>query len=269
MKVYCNGEIIDKDKVSEVFEPGFLFGWGVFEPFRVYGDNITFLSEHINRLNMGLEILGIEAIEIDWEKSIRELISTNSIKDAYIRITAYKKRKGTGILIYADSFGYYTQEVFEKGFSTLISSYLRNIDEVASQVKSLSYLQNRLSWFQAQKAKKDEALILNEKGDLVGGSRSNLFLIKDERLITPNIESGVFEGITRKVVLSIAEEMNLEIEEREISLEDLATANEAFITSALLETMPLVECEDEPIGSGKPGKITLEILSEYRKIVKP
>ncbi|MBN3041110.1 MAG: aminotransferase class IV [Candidatus Omnitrophica bacterium] len=267
MKIYSNGDIIDKEKSAEVFEPGFLFGWGVFEPLRVYGDNIAFLDSHISRLESSLEIIGIESPKIEWEKEIRNLISINNIENAYIRITAYKKRKGTGALIYADKFAYYTDEVYNKGFTSLISSYERNTLDAGSQIKSLSYLQNRLSWFQAQKENKDEAIVLNQYGSIVGGSRSNLFIVNEGRIMTPSSDEGSFEGITREVVFDIAAKAGIEFLESKLTMEELATAEEAFITSALMEVMPLVECEDKPLGNGKPGELTLKILSEYRKIV--
>lgn len=268
MKVYSNGDLVNKDQISEVFEPGFLFGWGVFEPLRTYKGNIPFLSQHIQRLKKAVELLGIGKLELDWKKTIKDLLAENSLGDAYIRITAYKKRKGTGLLIYTDKFGYYTDEVYEKGFTAMVSPYRRCAKNICSQVKSLSYLQNRFSWLKAQEAKKSEALILNPKDNLAGGSRSNLFLVKDKKLFTPLIEDGAFCGITRRAVIDIAKESGLNLEEKELKIEDVLTSDEAFLTSALMEVMPLVETEDKKIGQGTPGPITSKILSEYRKKLK-
>lgn len=267
MKVYSNGDLVDKEKLGEIFEPGFLFGWGVFEPLRTYKGNIPFLAEHIERLNKSLELIGIERIELDWEKVIQNLLRENSLDDAYLRITVYKKRKGTGLLIYTDKFSYYTQEVYAKGFSAVVSPYVRSADNICSKLKSLSYLENRISWAWAQEANKHEAIVLNPQGNVAGGSRSNLFLLKGKDLITPAISAGAFDGITRKVALRIGSELNLNVKEEDIKSGDICKASEAFITSALMEIMPLVEFEDEPIGSGKPGDISLKILSEYRKLL--
>jgi len=265
MKVYSNGDLIEKEAISELFEPGFLFGWGVFEPLRVYGGKISFLAEHIERLNKSLELLGIGKIELNWEKTVKELLRENNLEDAYLRITAYKKRKNTGVLIYVDKFNYYAQEVYEKGFSAIISPQRRCSKNICSKIKSLSYLQNRISWLEAQKVKKDEALVLNPDNFLAGGSRSNLFLIKDNQVLTPSIEDGAFEGITRRVVIEIAKELGLSLKQEKLKLEDIYSSQEAFITSALMEVMPLVSCEDKKIGKGLPGEVTLKILSEYRK----
>jgi len=267
MKVYCNGDFIEKDEIAEIFEPGFLFGWGVFEPIRVYGQNIAFLDEHIQRLNSSLKLLGIGPLELDFKKAINAVIAQNKVKDAYVRLTAYKRRKGTGLLIYADTFAYYTKDVYDKGFSAVISPYVRSSDNICSKVKSLSYLQNRLSWLWAQESKKSEAIVLNSCGNVCGGSRSNLFLVKDGTLITPPESSGVFRGITKEAVKKIASSLNITVKEEDIKAADIPKADEVFITSALMEVMPLVEFEDEPIADSKPGKITLQLLCEYRKAV--
>ncbi len=265
MKVYCNGNLVEKESLTEVFEPGFLFGWGVFEPLRVYRGKISFLVEHLERLTKSLELLGIEKPDLDWEKAIRDLLFENSLEDAYLRLTAYKKRKGTGALIYVDKFSYYTAETYDKGFSAIISSHKRCSKNMFSKPKSLSYLQNRVSWLEAQKAKKDEALILNPQDFFVGGSRSNLFLVKDNQIFTPLLEDGAFEGITRKAVIDIARDIDLSIEEKQLKLEDVFNSDKAFITSSLMEVMPLAEVDDKKIGNGLPGSISLKLLSEYRK----
>lgn len=265
MKVYCNGNLCDRDKLGEVFEPGFLFGWGNFEVLRSYKKKIPFLDLHIRRLNSSLELLGLEEVNLDWEKEIKNLLFENNLKDAYVRITTYKKRKGTGTLIYADKFAYYTSETYEKGFTAIISPHQRMINDINTKVKSLSYANNRVSWFCAQKKGKDEALVLNHQGFLVGGSRSNLFLVKDKGVITPSGGSGAFRGITKQVIFRILKDLDIKIREEKVTLEDLYSCQEAFISSALMEAMPLVECESKLLGNGKPGEITLKVLSKYRE----
>ena len=267
MKIFCNQGLCDKEKISEIFEPGFLFGWGVFEVLRTYKENIPFLDLHIQRLNNSLNLIGIDTVSLDWEKEIRSLLSENNLDDAYVRITVYKKRKETGVLIYADKFGYYPSPVYEKGFTSIISPYKRNTNEISSKVKSLSYLNNRLSWFYAQRKAKSEALVLNEYDFLIGGARSNLFLVKNDEVVTPSGLSGAFSGITKQIIFRILKDLDIKIREEKIVPSALGECQEAFISSALMEVMPLIEYEGRPIGGGKPGKITLEILSKYRELV--
>jgi len=266
MKVFCNSGLVEKENLDEIFEPGFLFGWGVFETLRAYKGKIPFLRLHADRLNKNLEILGINKIELDFSATIKKLLLENKLDDAYVRITAYKKRNSTGILIYADKFGYYQQEAYEKGFSAVISPYRRDTKSPFSQIKTLSYVENRMSWFQAQKVNKDEALLLNREDYLIGGSRSNLFLVKGKDIFTPSIKSGAFAGITRKLLIDELLGLRIKIKERELTLEDLYEADEAFLSSSLLEVMPLIECGSKKIGAGSPGEITKEILSQYKEL---
>ena len=95
MKVYLNSKLIEKEDSSEIFEPGFLFGWGVFEPLRVYQGKVCFLKQHIERLESSLKLLDIEPVNLDWQKEINKLLKENNLSEAYLRITVYKKRKGT------------------------------------------------------------------------------------------------------------------------------------------------------------------------------
>ena len=267
MKIYLNGQIQDKESAVEVFEPGFLFGWGVFEALRAYGGRPAFLELHTQRLNKGLSVIGIEPPVIDWAKATSELLIENNLDDAYIRITAYKRRKETGLIIYVDKFTYYGPATYAKGFTSIISPYRRDQKDQLSKLKAISYLENRISWYEAQKAKKDEALVLNADGFVVGGSRSNIFLVKDGKVSTPSIEEGAFCGITREVVLKVLGDLNIESKEEKISIEDLFSCEEVFITSSLMEVMPLVESDGKSIGQGTPGEITLKLLAEYRKLI--
>lgn len=268
MKVYANGSVVDKDRVSEVFEPGFLFGWGVFEVLRAYGREVPHLDLHMERLNKSLQLLGIEAPDTDFGKEIESLIETNNVDDAYIRITVYKKRKGSGVLIYADKFGYYPPEMYEKGFRAVISPYSRNSHGIFSRVKSLSYLENRMSWYQAQKAGCDEAVVLSLEGFLAGGARSNLFFVKGGEAFTPSLQDGAFDGVTRKIVIKILAGMGVKLHQEKIAVEQLFSCDEAFLTSSLLEVMPLVECEGKALGKSCPGKLALEVGRKYKQIIQ-
>jgi branched-chain amino acid aminotransferase len=267
MKIFCNGALVEKDTLSEVFEPGFLFGWGVFETLRAYQGKVPFLDSHIRRLNKGLSLLSIDAAQCDFKNTIGELLTINSLKDAYVRITAYKKRESTGVIIYVDKFGYYSASAYEKGFTGILSPYRRNAKNIFSQIKSLSYLENRMSWHWAQSADKDEALVLNEEGFLAGGARSNLFIVKDNEVITPSKACGALSGITRAVIIEALSTLKIPVKEQSVSADALFFCDEAFLTSSLLEVMPLVEYENKIIGNGKVGTITSTVLEKYRNLL--
>ncbi|MFH1877037.1 MAG: aminotransferase class IV [Candidatus Omnitrophota bacterium] len=265
MKIYNNGQLVDKEGMLEIFEPGFLFGWGAFETLRAYQGKIPFLAQHIARLNETSKHLALELVSLNFEEIIKTLLRENNVLDAYIRITAYKRREGTGVLVYIDQFGYYPQSVYDKGFRAIFTRHRRDAGNYFSKIKALSYLENRMAWHSAQASGNDEALILNKEGFLVGGSRSNLFLVRKKEVLTPSFANGATNGITRDIVMELARQMHIEVHEAELTQEDLFSCDEAFLTSALLEVMPLVECDGDPIGTAKPGPATRLFLEEYRK----
>lgn len=266
MKVYLNEEIVDKENLNEVFEPGFLFGWGAFETLRVYGEKIPFLDMHLERLKKGLNFLELEYPQVNFKEVIDNLLSENKLEDAHVRITVFKKRKSPGVIVYAAEFDYYKEDSYQRGAKAIFSSFRRYSQDPFLRAKSISYAKSRVSWFNAQKQGKDEAIFLNEKGFIQEGSRSNVFFIKNKDVFTPSIECGVLDGVTRRVAIDICRREGIKVIEGEFSKEDLLPCDEAFLTSSLMEVMPLVECEGKILGGGRPGKITLEILAFYRNI---
>ncbi|MCF7916250.1 MAG: aminotransferase class IV [Candidatus Omnitrophica bacterium] len=268
MKIFLNGNIENKEKATQLLEPGFLFGWGVFEPARIYNQKIPFLDKHIKRLEDSLQLIGIEKPDLDYQEIVKILLDQNCLTDAYLRITVYKQRKGTGVIIYVAPFEYYKEAAYKQGFKVIVSPHLRSKSSFNSKIKSISYLQNRISWLEAQKKGAQEALVLSSNSKLIGGTRSNVFFIKNNRLVTPSKESGAFSGITREIILEIAKNLDIKIEERIVEQNELENCQEAFITSALMEVMPIVSCCDKMIGKGIPGKLSLKILEEYRKLAK-
>jgi len=263
MKVYYDGCIVDREEVSEVFEPGFLYGWGVFEAMRVYQGKIPLIEKRINRLIQSAQVIGLNPEEIDYKKAVLKMLSANNLNNAYVRITLYKRRKQTGTLIYVDSLGYYPASLCGKGFSALISSYKRDPESLNSKIKSLSRLENQLAWNEAKNKNKGEALLFNRHGFLAGGSRSNVFLVKDSAVITPSLGCGAFNGITRAVVIELCKNKGINFLEKKITKNEIFSAEEAFITSSLLEVMPLIECDGINISDGSEGGITRMISSAY------
>jgi len=268
MKIFLNGEIIDQDQHVDIFEPGFLFGWGVFETLRVYNKRPAFLAEHLARMQEGSRVIELEYPDIDYASKIQELLEKNGLDDAYCRITLFKKRKSTGVTIYVSKFAYYTEEDYQRGFRAVVSQFRRDSQDPLLRVKGISYLANRLAWKKAQDAGKEEALLMNEEGYLSEGSRTNVFFIKDSVVFTPALECGMLPGITRAKVIEIIKNLQIELVEGKFDLKDLMGADEAFLTSSLMEVMPLVEVDGQRTGEAKPETLTLDILSEYRKYIQ-
>jgi branched-chain amino acid aminotransferase len=128
-------------------------------------------------------------------------------------------------------------------------------------------VENVLARQEARAAGVDEAVLLNEKGFVAEGSSTNIFLISGQTLITPSIESGALPGITREAVLELAKSMGITTVVKQVELGELRTAAEVFLTNSILEIMPLTRLDNKPIGPGKPGPVTQQLMSSYRELV--
>lgn len=268
MKLYLNGTYREKDEVKELLEPGFLFGWGVFETLRVYKGKPAFLEDHLERLRKGVETVFLEFPDLDYAGTIHELLTENRLEDAYLRISLFKQREETGILIYVDRFSYYPEESYRKGFTLIVSPFRRHPGSIYLKVKSISYLESRLAWAYSQEKTKDEAIFLSTDNCVQEGSRSNIFFVKKDAIFTPALECGILDGITRRQTIHIIANLKMPLNEGVYTVSDLISADEVFLTSSLMEIMPVREVEGAVIGKAGAGHISLNLLQEYRKIVQ-
>jgi branched-chain amino acid aminotransferase len=282
--IYLNGQLIPRSKAKlSPFDHGFLYGYGLFETMRAYNGHIFRLDRHLARLRRSAQSLGLTHSVIaseakqSLESACMATLEANELKDARLRLTV---SAGEGdmtpdpstcssptILITAQNLVPLPPEKYETGFKAAVSFLRRNSQSPLSRLKSTCYMENILARTAARAIGYDEAIFLNEQGYLAEGSSTNIFLVSHGELITPCFESGVLPGITRDAVLEIARTSNIKATERWVQLNELIEAEEAFVTNSILELMPLVSVEGRPIGSGKPGKLTGDLLFAYRKLV--
>jgi branched-subunit amino acid aminotransferase/4-amino-4-deoxychorismate lyase len=233
----------------------------------------------MERLDKSAQILGLAAklASFDLEKACYDLLKANKLADARIRLTI---SAGAGditpnpqaceqatVFIVARQVTSPSPEVYQRGYKAVISSFKRNSQSPLAQIKSTCCMENILAIQEAKASGFDEALILNEKGMLAEGSTCNIFLVEDKTLVTPTIQSGALPGITREVVLELAQSLRIKAEEREVHAEEIAQANEVFRTSSILEIMPITHLGEKPIGGGKPGPITQRLMVAYSELV--
>lgn len=283
--VYLNGRLVPRFEAKlSPFDHGFLYGYGLFETMRAYDGHIFRLDSHLTRLRRSAQGIGLTHSVLTTEGGKQSLkaacvatLEANELKDARIRLTV---SAGEGdmapdigtcsnptVLITARDLLPLPPEKYETGFKASISVLRRNSQSPLSRLKSTCYMENILARTAARAAGYDEAIFLNEQGYLAEGSMTNVFLVRHGELITPCFESGVLPGITRDAVLEIAPTSNIKATERWVELNELIEAQEAFLTNSMLELMPLVSVEGRPIGSGKPGKLTRDLLFAYKKLV--
>jgi branched-chain amino acid aminotransferase len=131
-----------------------------------------------------------------------------------------------------------------------------------------NYLASALALRDAKKAGAQEALVVNRDGLVIEGTTSNVFMIQGDTLLTPPLQSGILEGVTRGVVLEIAEREGLRFLEETLSVADLKQCDEVFITSSIREILAIVRVDAQPIGAGKPGPVTRRLLEAFRAHVR-
>ncbi len=271
MKIYLNGKFVSQEEARlSVLDPGFLYGQGVFETMRAYRERIFRLDSHIRRLLDSLVIIGIDApLEPgSLKEAAKRCLKENDLKDAYVRLTVWQGEDNkVKVMAIAKPCRFPGKEEHQKGFKAMLSALRQNESSPLCRVKSANYLHLILAYQEAKKNSFDEALLLNTKGFLAEASRSNIFLVKDNCLLTPGLDCGCLPGITRDTVLALAGKEKLKTVEARLTLEDLARAKEAFLTNSLIEIMPLVSLDGQPVNKGQPGEITLRLLRRYRAMI--
>lgn len=277
--VYLNGRILPRDKaVLSVLDYGFLFGYGLFETMRAYQGQVFLLERHLDRLQSAASQLDIHVSTPELTKAVAAVIEANGLASARVRLTVSKGegslspnpdscRKAT-ILVMAEPYQPYPLRVYRSGLKAVTASYRRNSQASLSGLKTANYLENILARREAKTAGADETLLLNEKGILAEASMSNLFLVKDSALMTPNLASGILPGITRALVLELAAKLSISAVEVEIPPKMISKADEAFLTNSLAEIVPLVEVDGKPVSEGKRGVITARLQKAYRALVR-
>jgi branched-subunit amino acid aminotransferase/4-amino-4-deoxychorismate lyase len=269
--IFLNGKFLNtKEAKLSVLTPGFLNGLGLFETMRSYYNKIVYLREHLERMRDSSKIIGIEFSYTfkQLKEAIAKLIRINHLKDAYVRMTLWKSMQGSDLLIIARNYRPYPQKKYQKGFSVTVSRFQQFENSFFVHLKSINRILYQLSLQEARCKGFDEAIILNSRGYLAEGSRSNIFFIKDRDVFTPALECGCLNGITRQVIFALAKRQNLKIYEGNFILRDLCQADEAFLTNSLMGVMPLASVEKIIIGHRKCRRLTKFFLKSYRSLLK-
>ncbi|MBN1588659.1 MAG: branched-chain-amino-acid transaminase [Pirellulales bacterium] len=282
VKVYINGKLVDREdaKIS-VFDHGLLYGDGVFEGIRSYGGRVFRLAEHIDRLWDSAKAIWLEipCSKEEMTLAVEETLAANGLRDGYIRLIVTRGEGTLGldpnrcanpqIIIIADRIALYPDEFYENGLEIVTVSTLRNHPAALNpRIKSLNYLNNILAKIEGLQAGCIEALMLNHKGEVSECTGDNLFLVRGGRLLTPPNEAGILEGITRDVVIDLAEQSGIDVREVPLTKHDVYIADECFLTGTAAEVVPVVKVDSRPIGDGRPGPITRNLMTLFKKLTQ-
>ena len=280
LKVYIDGTLYDKqDAKISVYDHGLLYGDGVFEGMRSYCGTVFRLQEHLDRLWNSAKAICLE-IPVSREQMARAVVdtlSTNRIEDGYVRLVVTRgagnlgldpnKTSNPQVIVITDHIELYPDELYEKGLEIVTVGTARNYPAALNpRIKSLNYLNNILAKLEGLQAGCVEALMLNHKGEVAECTGDNIFLVSGGAVLTPPIDAGILEGITRAAVIELAAEAGRTVREIPFSRHDVYIAQECFLTGSAAEVIPVVKVDNRVIGRGEPGPVTRDLMQRFRNL---
>lgn len=269
---WMNGNFIDLAKPSlGLLDRGVLYGDGLFETVRLCNHEPQYWKEHLARLRRGCSVLKINFPEDAISRGMEQV--SGKLRNGVLRLTVTRgEHPGRGFLPAGNPIptvavtGYpgepYPEELYRRGFSGTLISFPRNHRSPLVKLKSLNCLENIIGKMEAASAGADEGIFINCLGEVAESTASNIFLVIDDKLLTPPPESGLLPGIMRARVLLLAKKLGIKALQSKVYPDDLCRAGESFLTNSLLGIMPLVSINGHPIGNGKPGKVTALLRRE-------
>lgn len=278
MKVYFNGKIIPIEGARvPVLDRGLLYGDGLFESLRTYDRRPFLLEEHLKRLLAGARLLKIKlpCSLSQLKLAVLKTVASNPFREHYIKIVITRgEARGHGldfsnstgkptVIVLDEEMKEYSRNIFTQGWKAILSSVKRT-EVPTSRIKSLCYLDNALAMAEARRSGADEAFMLSEKGHVVEGTSSNIFIVKLGTIYTPPAEEPILSGITRNLVLKLAKQSAFRAVEKIIDPKDLYNCDECFITMSGAGIVPVTRIWKKRIGSGKCGPLTEKLILLYQ-----
>ena len=279
--VYVNGTIRPAAQASvPVYDHGFLYGEGVYETIRTYNRVPFQYDRHLRRLRASARYINLDVPYTDetllgWiDDTVK---AAGPLTEAYIRIL---QTRGVGELTYdvnstptpslviiVKPLDEQPARIFEQGVRISLVSIMRNHPaSVNPVIKSNNLLNNALAMQEANRKGGEEGLMCNYRGELSECSQANFFMVRGGVVLTPKSHAGLLEGITRAFLFEVGRDIGVEVRDETLYPRDLENADEAFITSTTRELSPVTRIDDQAIGTGKPGPITLALLEGYRRL---
>ena len=280
-KIWMDGKLVEwSDAKVHVLTHTLHYGTGVFEGVRAYetsgGPAIFRLEDHTNRLFESARLIGMKipynAEELNDAQS--KVVKINNLKNAYIRPMCFYGSEGMGLradnlkvhaIIAAWDWGSYLgDDKILNGIKVKVTNFPKRCEKsmLHKAKASGNYLYSMLALKDALNSGFDEALILDVDDNVNEGSGENFFMIANNTIHTPK-DATVLNGITRQTVMKIARDLNYNVEETNISVDDVKSSNEAFFTGTAAEVTPIVQVDNVKINNGKPGEITKKIQKIY------
>jgi branched-chain amino acid aminotransferase len=283
-KIWWNGDLLDWDDARvHVGAHGLHYGTGVFEGIRCYdtpqGPAVFRLTDHMQRLHDSAQLIYMEIpYSVDeLREATNETLNANGLRECYIRPIAFygfgqlgvsARGNPVEVVIMAWPWGTYLgEEALRNGIRTKVSSWQRvppNVIPHASKATGV-YLNSMLAVSEAQRAGYDEAIMLTPEGTIADGPGETIFVVKNGKLHTPDLSTGILHGITRDSVIQIANDLGYEVVEKNLIRTDLYLADEVFMCGTAAEVTPVASVDDQQIGV---GPVTQELQKAYLDTVR-
>jgi branched-chain amino acid aminotransferase len=285
-KIWMDGTIVDWDNAKiHILTHSLHYGTAIFEGIRCYkttkGLSIFRLNDHVQRLIDGCKIyyMNLKYSAEQIKNAILETVRMNGSEDYYVRPIVYygygrmgvnplPNRVCMAVAAWLWEEGRYTNS--EGGIRAIVSSWTR-IDSRALPLlakATANYANSVLARIEAINQGCDEAVLLNSYGKVAEATAENVFIVKDDCLITPPLTAGALDGITRDSILTLAKEIGLAYSVSDFGREDLYLADEIFLCGTAAGIKPVTEIDHRVVGEGKPGGLTIRLATKLRDVIE-
>ncbi len=282
VEIYINGTYYPKaDAKISVYDHGLLYGDGVFEGMRAYSGRVFRLTEHLERIFESAKAIMLTIpMHIDaLATAVNETLAHNNLTDAYIRLVVTRGAGSLGldpaktsdpqVIIIADHIELYPKHLYETGLEIITAATMRNHPAaMSSRVKSLNYLNNIMAKIEGKLAGCSEALMLNHRGEVAECTGDNIFIVRRGELLTPPIDAGILEGITRNAIIELASTLGIVCHQIPFTRHDIYVAEECFLTGSAAEVIPVIKLDSRPIGTGTVGDVTRRLSQAFHQLVR-
>jgi branched-chain amino acid aminotransferase len=282
MKVWIDGTIVDGSEAKlSVTDHGFLYGDGIFEGMRAYNGRMFRLEDHLARLQVSARAIAIDIPGgIDHvRRVVLETVAATGALDAYIRLLVTRGEGPLGVdpttcsqpklICIVDTIELYSPARAAQGVELVTGSLRRpSADVLDPRVKSLNYLNNVLSKGEARRRGADDALMLNQQGNVAEGTSANVFVVAGGAVTTPPTTDGALDGITRRTILELCDELGIAARERTIGRIDFFAASEAFLSGSGARIVPIRSLDGQKIGDEVPGPVTQRLTDAFFELAR-
>ncbi|MBM4188940.1 MAG: branched-chain-amino-acid transaminase [Gemmatimonadetes bacterium] len=280
--IWMNGVWGDRTtaKIS-VYDHGLLYGDGIFEGIRAYNGRVFRLKEHLDRLYDSAKAIAltIPMAAAEMGRLIDEGVTMSGLKDAYIRPIVTRGDGDMGIdpkkcavptiVIIVDSIKMWAADRYENGLTMVTAGTpIPHKEALCPRIKSLNYLPHVLAKHEANTAGADDAVMLDSAGHVCEATGMNVWCIRDGVIKTPPPSAGILLGVTRGVIFELASAAGYAAREEMLNRYDLYTADEVFLCGTGAEVAPVRQIDGRPIGDGKPGPITRDLIRRFRALTR-